>query len=138
MRKAPRIAASIHDLASYKPFFVRPYNPPTIPTIIIPITWKGNINPANPQGEKKALINITKLPNVTPKEIPKMAPTRKTTKEVNSTFGGRGVNWIPMHKAARVESSTSWRVEGICMIVGWIIQPYKVFPQREPTNEFWR
>jgi len=72
-------------------------------------------------------MNITKIPSATPKEAPKIVPTRKTTKEVNSTFGGRGVNWIPMHRAARVVSSTSRRVEGDPMDSGWIIQPYKPF-----------
>ncbi|MGA2310208.1 MAG: hypothetical protein ABSG57_11780 [Candidatus Bathyarchaeia archaeon] len=63
------------------------------------------IKPANPEGETNPLINITKAPKPTPKDIPTTALAKKETKVVNSTFGGRGVNWIPVHKAARTAKS---------------------------------
>jgi hypothetical protein len=38
------------------------------------------------------LISITRTASAAPKETPKTEPTRKTIRDVNSIFGGRGVS----------------------------------------------
>jgi hypothetical protein len=48
--------------------------------------------PAKPQGEKKPLTNIMKLPNMVPIDEPNRKPIIKVKREVNSTFGGLGAN----------------------------------------------
>lgn len=83
------------------------YKPPLIPTITIPTIWNGNNNPENPHGERKPFISITKAPSVAPNITPKTPPTKKTIRDVNSTFGGRGVNCIDMHIAVKTAKSMS-------------------------------
>jgi hypothetical protein len=84
--------------------------------------------PAKPHGERKPLTNIMKPPNKTPINEPKTAPTTNVKREVNSTFGGLGVNCSARHRAVKTLIKAILVVFSLfCTRVGWIIQPYKLF-----------
>jgi hypothetical protein len=57
------------------------------------------------------LINITKDPRTNAKYEPKVAPTKNTINEVNSTFGGRGVVCKPIQIADNNINRTRERID---------------------------
>jgi len=44
-------------------------------------------------------MNMVNAPNKAPNKAPNRKPVKKQMKEVNSTLGGLGASWIPMHIA---------------------------------------
>jgi len=81
-----------------------------MPAIVIPNIWKGIFKPAKPYGERKPLTNIIKHPKNAPSKTPKINPTVNVKKDVNSTFGGLGVNCIARHKAVKMPNKANFRV----------------------------
>jgi len=76
----------------------------------MPNIWKGIIKPAKPYGERKPLTNIIVQPKNPPYKTPKITPMVNVKKDVNSTFGGLGVNCIARHEATKTPNKANFRV----------------------------